>query len=54
MTKRDQARYHAIINELSAMGRHGWHHYTWRDWQPLERELAQLNARGAVLAQRGN
>lgn len=41
MTTRDHRRID-IIRQLSEMAREGWHKFTWRDWQPLERELGRL------------
>ena len=43
MTKTQrQKRISYLIRLLSDMGSHGWHHYTFRDWQPLEAELRRL------------
>lgn len=43
------ARRRAIIKELSDLSRGGWANARSCDWEPLERELAVLNARRAEL-----
>jgi hypothetical protein len=45
MTKREAARAHAIIRELTRMSRNGWAGAKPCDYRPLERELRQLNAK---------
>lgn len=41
-TKKDQARYRAIVRELSRLSSNGWDRATHQDWEPLEDELAML------------
>jgi hypothetical protein len=42
MTRREQARYRAIVNQLSKMSRNGWDRASHPDYEPLEKELAEL------------
>ncbi len=42
MTKKEQARYRAIVRELSRLSRNGWDRATHGDYEPLEKELAAL------------
>ena len=41
-TKKDQARYRAIVRELSRLSSKGWDRATHEDWESLETELAAL------------
>jgi hypothetical protein len=42
LTKKEQARYHAIVRELSRLSHNGWDRATHTDYEPLEAELAKL------------
>jgi hypothetical protein len=42
LTKKEQARYRAIVAELSRLSRNGWEKATHDDYAPLETELAAL------------
>lgn len=42
MTKREQARYRAIVRQLDRMRRRGWEPNTHPDFEPLETELLIL------------
>ena len=42
LTKKEQARYRAIIRELSRLSRNGWDRATHVDYEPLEAELKVL------------
>ena len=44
LTKKEQARKLAIINQLSELSRNGWKNAKWYDYQPLERELRALES----------
>lgn len=43
LTKREAARYRAIVRELSRLSSNGWDRATHPDYEPLERELRQLS-----------
>lgn len=45
LTKKEQARYRSIINQLSALSRNGWSQATHVDYEPLEAELKVLTAK---------
>ena len=51
MTKKLRDRRHAIINQLSDLSKDGWRHAKPCDYQPLERELREIEA---ALARRSN
>jgi hypothetical protein len=42
LTKKEQARYRAIVQQLSRMSSRGWERATHPDYEPLERELQEL------------
>lgn len=42
LTKKEQARYRAIVRELSRLSRNGWDRTTHVDYEPLEAELRAL------------
>lgn len=42
LTKKEQARYRAIVRQLSRMSAKGWERATHPDYEPLEKELAVL------------
>ncbi len=42
MTKKERARYSAIVRQLSDLSRNGWDRTTHDDYEPLERELNAL------------
>ena len=42
LTKKEQARYRAIIGQLARMSRNGWDRATHVDYEPLEAELRAL------------
>lgn len=42
LTKREQARYRAIVQQLSKLSQKGWDRATHDDYAPLEAELAAL------------
>jgi hypothetical protein len=42
LTKKERARYSAIVRQLSAMSSNGWDRATHDDYAPLEAELAAL------------
>ena len=42
LTKREQARYRAIVTQLSRMSSRGWERATHPDYEPLEKELREL------------
>ena len=42
LTKRERARYRAIIRELSRLSARGWDRATYPDYAPLEAELQVL------------
>jgi hypothetical protein len=42
LSKKQQARYRAIVRTLSQLSSIGWSHATHPDYEPLEKELAQL------------
>lgn len=42
LTKKEQARYRAIVRELSRLSRKGWSRATHVDYEPLEKELNAL------------
>lgn len=45
LTKKEQARYRAIVRELSDLSRGGWKHARPCDYALLERELDALIAK---------
>lgn len=45
LTKKERARYRAIIRELSRLSRNGWDRATHDDYAALETELAVLAAK---------
>lgn len=48
LTKREQARYRAIVRDLSRLSRNGWERATHDDYAPLEAELARLGEKMAA------
>ena len=42
LTRKEQARYRAIIRELSRLSKRGWDRATHGDYEPLEAELDKL------------
>ena len=42
LTKKEKARYRAIIRQLSDMSYRGWDKHSHVDWEPLEAELTIL------------
>lgn len=42
LTKKEQARYRAIIRQLSDLSKNGWSQATHPDYEPLEKELRAL------------
>ncbi len=42
LTKKEQARYRAIVRQLSDLSRRGWSQATHADYAPLEAELRAL------------
>ena len=42
LTQKEQARYRAIVRQLSSLSSRGWERATHPDYEPLERELRQL------------
>ena len=42
LTKKEQARYRAIVRQLSDMSKRGWDRATHVDYEPLEAELNKL------------
>lgn len=42
LTKKEQARYRAITQQLSRLSRNGWDRATHVDYEPLEKELKAL------------
>lgn len=45
LTKKEQARYRAILRELSRLSHNGWDRATHVDYEPLEAELSVLSAK---------
>jgi hypothetical protein len=48
MTRKQQQRRSAIVAELSRLSRNGWANARREDWEPLERELHQLDQATSV------
>lgn len=47
-TQKDCARRISLINQLSDLSRDGWAHAKSCDWEPLEKELRELEAKRAA------
>jgi hypothetical protein len=43
MTKKERTRYRSIIQQLARLSSDGWAYAKPYDYEPLERELRQLN-----------
>ncbi|HKD76077.1 MAG TPA: hypothetical protein VKB76_11310 [Ktedonobacterales bacterium] len=50
LTKKERARRTVLIHELSHLSRDGWANACRAMWEPLERELRELNIKGGYEA----